>query len=107
MTMASLEAILTGRTYDEASASPRAGRLVSPPEHESAFVISLSDTLRDALAAASRDGLAEAAGTWAETDELQAYGITADGAREVLAQLSALAARASSGRLRLYCWWAL
>ncbi|MFD9793733.1 hypothetical protein ACFWXK_22630 [Streptomyces sp. NPDC059070] len=105
VTMASLEAILTGCTYDEASARPRAGRLLSSPDHESAFIISLSDTLQEALASASHDGLADAAAAWAETDELRGCGI--DAAREVLVLLSGLANRASSGRRRLYCWWAL
>ncbi|MFF4188900.1 hypothetical protein ACFYZ9_37470 [Streptomyces sp. NPDC001691] len=107
VTMASLEAILTGCTYDEASACPRAGQILSPPEHESALIISLSDTLQEALASASDDGLPEAAHEWAGTDELQACGITADTALEVLFLLSGLAARASSGQRRLYCWWAL
>ncbi|MFE7711773.1 hypothetical protein ACFU6I_39835 [Streptomyces sp. NPDC057486] len=107
VTMASLEAILTGCTYDEASRVPRAGRLLSSPDHESAFIISLSDTLQEALASAAHDGLAEAAHAWAETDEVQAYGITADTAREVLALLSGLAGRAGSACRRLYCWWAL
>ncbi|MDX3864939.1 transposase, partial [Streptomyces europaeiscabiei] len=107
VTMASLEAILTGCTYAEASARPRAGQLLSSPVHESAVIISLSDTLQEVLASASHDGLADAAAAWAETDELQAYGITADIAREVLVLLSGLADRAASGRRRLYCWWAL
>ncbi len=107
VTMASLEAILTGCTYAEASARPRAGQLLSSPDHESAVIISLSDTLQEVLASASHDGLADAAAAWAETDELQAYGITADIAREVLVLLSGLADRAASGRRRLYCWWAL
>ncbi|GGT84833.1 hypothetical protein GCM10010289_00460 [Streptomyces violascens] len=107
VTMASLEAILTGCTYDEASARPRAGHLLSSPDHENAFITSLSDTLQEALVSASHDGLADAAAAWAETVELQAHGITDDTAREVLVLLSGLADRASSGRRRLYCWWAL
>ncbi|WP_371647929.1 MULTISPECIES: hypothetical protein [unclassified Streptomyces] len=106
VTMASLEAILTRCSYDEASARPRAGQILSSPDHESALIISLSDTLQEALASASHERLAEAGGAWAVTDELQAYGITADTAYEVLVLLSGLANRASDGR-RLYCWWAL
>ncbi|MFG3283245.1 hypothetical protein [Streptomyces sp. NPDC048111] len=107
VTMASLEAILTGCTYDEASARPRAGRILSSPDHESAFIISLSDTLQEALASASHQGLADAAAAWAETDELRASGVTGDTADEVLILLSTLAARAGAGQRRLYCWWAL
>ncbi|MFI1170172.1 hypothetical protein [Streptomyces melanogenes] len=106
VTMASLEAILTGCTYDEASERPRAGETLSSPDHESAFIISVSTTLQEALASASHDQMTEAADAWAETDELQASGITAETAREVLVLLSGLADRAGGGQ-RLYCWWAL
>ncbi|MEU9331498.1 hypothetical protein AB0D91_48865 [Streptomyces canus] len=51
--MAQLEAILTGCTYDEASERPRAGQVLSSPEAESAFIVSVSDSLQDALASAA------------------------------------------------------
>ena len=105
--MAQLEAILTGCTYDEASERPRAGQVLSPPESESAFIVSVSDTLLDALASAPHTSFVEAAGPWSETDELRQYGITSDTALEVLLLLSGLAGRARSAGLRLFCWWAL
>ncbi|GAA2464482.1 hypothetical protein GCM10010388_65900 [Streptomyces mauvecolor] len=69
------------------------------PDHESAFIISLSDTLQAALATACRGGLTEAARAWSETDEHR--GITADTALHVLVPLSGLADRAGSGQRRL------
>lgn len=105
--MAQLEAILTGCTFDEASKRPRSGQLLSSPEAESAFIISVSDTLQEALATATCDSLVEAAGHWAETDELRGNGVTVDTAAEVLALLSGLAGRARSSEMRLFCWWAL
>nr|WTB35478.1 hypothetical protein OG781_43920 [Streptomyces sp. NBC_00830] len=105
--MAQLEAILTGCTYDEASERPRSGHLLSSPEVESAFIISVSDILQEALASATHACLAEAAGPWSETDELRQYGITAEAATGVLDLLSGLASRARSAGCRLYCWWAL
>ncbi|WP_223184537.1 hypothetical protein [Streptomyces sp. CBMA152] len=105
--MAQLEAILTGCTFDEASKRPRSGQLLSSPEAESAFIISVSDTLQEALATATRDSLVEAAGPWAETDELRGNGVTVDTAAEVLALLAGLAGRARSSGMRLFCWWAL
>ncbi|MFF0445980.1 hypothetical protein ACFYT4_06115 [Streptomyces sp. NPDC004609] len=105
--MARLEAILTGCTYDEATRRPRAGQLISSPEAESAFIVSVSDTVQEALASAAHASLAEAAGPWSETDELRASGIPSETALQVLVLLSALAGRARAAGERLYCWWAL
>ncbi|MFI6289517.1 hypothetical protein ACIBCM_33075 [Streptomyces sp. NPDC051018] len=105
--MAQLEAILTGCTYDEALDRPRSGQLLSSPEAESAFIVSVSDTLQEALAGAAGATLAEAAGPWSETDELRSSEIAPETAAEVLVLLSELAGRARSAGHRLYCWWAL
>ncbi|MFE5852399.1 hypothetical protein ACFQ61_04150 [Streptomyces sp. NPDC056500] len=105
--MAQLEAILTNCTYDEASQRPRVGQLLSSPDSESAFIMSVSDTVQEALASATPDALVEAAGPWSETDELQASGADAESSVEALVLLSALAGRARSTGHRLYCWWAV
>lgn len=105
--MARLEAILSGCTYEEASQRPRSGQLLSSPEAESAFIMSVSDTLWEALASATRTAPAEAAGRWSETDELRQHGVTAETAAEMVDLLSGLADRARSAGNRLYCWWAL
>ncbi|WP_116244482.1 hypothetical protein [Nocardiopsis sp. FIRDI 009] len=105
--MARLEAILTGCDHDEASARPRSGELLSDPEHGSAFVVSVSDSLQRALASASEDRLAEAAGPWADTEELRDDPSTADDLLEVLRPLAGLARRAEREGRRLYCRWAL
>ncbi|MER6241360.1 hypothetical protein [Streptomyces clavifer] len=104
---AQLEAILTGCAYDEATRRPRSGQLLSSPEAESAFIVSVSDTLQEALASAAHASLVEAAGPWSETEELQASGIAADDAAEALVVLSGLAGRARADGRRMYCWWAL
>jgi hypothetical protein len=102
--MARLEGILTDCTYDEARARPRSGQLLSDPEAEAAFVISVSDTLRDALAAASGKRLDLAAGPFAAVEELR---FTPTKTSELLHRLSGLARRAAAENRRLYCWWAL
>ena len=107
VTMAELEAILTGCTYDEASERPRSGQLLSSPEFESAVIVSVSDTLQEALACTAHPSLAGFAEQWAETAELWRDAITADIATEVLDLLAGLASRARSSGCRLYCWWAL
>ncbi|GAA2420690.1 hypothetical protein [Streptomyces glaucus] len=105
--MARLEAILTGCTYEEASERPRSGQVLSSPEAESAFVLSVSDSLQEALASASHTSLIDAAGRWAETDELRQSGVAPETALEALVQLGGLADRARSAGFRLFCWWAL
>ncbi|MFE2416898.1 hypothetical protein [Streptomyces hokutonensis] len=102
--MARLEGLLTDCAYDEARARPRSGQLLSNPEAETAFVISVSDTLRDALASATDDQLGLVAGSFAAVEEV---GLPPADALELLRLLSGLARRAVAGNRRLYCWWAL
>ena len=105
--MARLEAIMAGCSYEEASRRPRSGQLLSSPEAESAFVVSVSDTLRELLAAAAEDDLLRAAGPWSLTEELLTIGFDTESAVGVLAALAGLARRAQASGRRLYCWWAL
>jgi hypothetical protein len=105
--IAQLEAIVAGCSYQEARQRPRSGQLLSSPEAEGSFVISVSDTLRELLASATEDDFVRAAGLWAATDELRLYQVDADGAAEALEALAGLARRARAAGMRLYCWWAL
>lgn len=102
-----LEAIMAGCSYEEARQRPRSGQLLSSPEAESAFVVSVSETLCELLAVAARDDLARAAESWSLTDELRMSRVDADTASGVLAALVGLARRARASNSRLYCWWAL
>ncbi|MFD3803098.1 hypothetical protein ACFWTC_05570 [Streptomyces sp. NPDC058619] len=104
--IAQLEAVMTGCSYEEASERPRSGQLLSSPEDES-FVVSVSDTLVDALASASRDDLVRFAELWSMTDELRQLGISVEVTVDVLEALAGLARRARASGLRLYCWLAL
>jgi hypothetical protein len=104
--IAQLEAVMTGCSYEEASERPRSGQLLSSPEDES-FVVSVSDTLADALAAASRYDLVRFAGPWSMTDELRQLGISVEVTLDVLEALAGLAQRAQASGQRLYCWLAL
>lgn len=105
--MAQLEAVMTGCSYAEACRRPRAGELLSPPEGEGPFVFSLSDTLAEALVAATQSDLVRSAGSWSGTPELRQARVDADMAAGVLEALAGLARRARADGLRLYCWWAL
>ena len=57
--MAQLEAIMAGCSYEEARQRPRSGQLLSSPEAEGAFVVSVSDTLCELLAVATGGDLTE------------------------------------------------
>ena len=105
--MAKLEAILAGCSYEEARQRPRSGQLLSSPEAESAFVVSVSDTLCELLTATAEDELVRAAESWSQTDELRMSKVDADTASGVLTDLSSLARRARTSDRHLYCWWAL
>ncbi|WP_031079776.1 hypothetical protein [Streptomyces sp. NRRL S-118] len=105
--MAQLEAVMTGCSYEEAGERPRSGQLLSEPEDGPPFVVSLTDTLIDALATASADDLVRCAEAWSMTDELRQVGITGEATADVLEALAGLAQRARVSGWRLYCWWAL
>jgi hypothetical protein len=105
--MAQLEAIMAGCSYEEARQRPRSGKLLSSPEAESAFVVSVSDTLCELLAAATEDDLAQAAELWSQTEELRMMRADAETMAGVLADLAGLARRAQASSQRLYCWLAL
>ncbi|MCX5231129.1 hypothetical protein ABZY16_35225 [Streptomyces sp. NPDC006553] len=105
--IAQLEAVMTGCSQEEAGERPRSGRLLSEPEDGPPFVVSLTDTLIDALAAASPDELVRCAEPWSMTDELRQIGIGVEPTADVLEALAGLARRARASGRRLYCWWAL
>jgi hypothetical protein len=107
VTIAQLEAIATGCSYEEAGQRPRSGQLLSSPEAEGPFVFSLSDSLIEALVTATPDDLVRFAESWSMTDELQQSQFDAETAAAALEALASLAHRAKASRLGLYCWWSL
>ena len=104
VTLGTLESILTDRSYDEVATESRQCHLLTDGEAE-AFVVTVTDTVRDALAAASAERLRQAAEPWAATEELA--GTAPAMLAETLEQLAALARRALERTHHLYCWWAL
>ncbi|MEU6882926.1 hypothetical protein [Streptomyces sp. NPDC046712] len=105
--IAKLEAVMTGCSYEEASERSRSGQLLSEPEDGPPFVVSLTDTLIGALAAASPDELVRFAEPWSMTAELRQIGLRVEVTADVLGALAGLAQRAQACGQRLYCWWAL
>ncbi|MEV7526679.1 hypothetical protein [Streptomyces sp. NPDC091371] len=105
--IAQLEAIMTGCSHEEASERPRSGELLSSEEDGPPFVVSLSDTLIDALVTATQDDLVRFAEPRSMTDELRQIEISVEVTAGVLKGLAGLAQRARASGQRLYCWWAL
>ncbi|WP_176445558.1 hypothetical protein [Blastococcus mobilis] len=113
--LATLEQLLTGRPFDEVTADPRWGADPSPDadEDKSRGVVSLTDSLRDALAAVSDAQLAEVAGRWSRTEELQQDGwkdVSVEDHAEFLRRLRDLARQATTAGHHLhhlYCYYEL
>jgi hypothetical protein len=101
--LARLEEILTGRSYDEVNADPRQAALIGPARHEEVdgrMVLSVTDTLRDALASREPPALPQVARQWANAE----FDATAeDGLTLFLVALTELARRAVVDNNRLYC----
>jgi hypothetical protein len=104
VTLGTLESILTGRGYGEVTGDPRHCHALTDTEAD-AVVVSVTDALRDALAAMGderRNGVAQ---EWAQTDELKHT--DAGQLAQTLQLFGTLARHAVEGHARLYCWWAL
>jgi hypothetical protein len=95
-----LESLLTGVPYNEVLALPRQGEAVSDVSAGEAeqLIVTVTDSLRDALATATPAALDDAGARLAAAEDL-------DGATDFVRRLAGLAGRA--GGWRLYCYWAL
>jgi len=101
--LARLEEILTGRSYDEVNADPRQAALIAPAEEDidGCMVLSVTDTLRDALASLKPAAQPQAARQWAS---VEFAATAADSLTMFLAALTDLAQRAVVDNNRLYCY---
>lgn len=95
-----VEAHLTGVPEKQIEAGPRFCGLLNTPEPDGPWLVSLTDALRDALAAATPERLLETAIAWTRTQDGAGHapGLLAD----FLERLAALARHAAPQR-RLYC----
>lgn len=101
--MGTLEALLTGVPYDEVSGAPRQGDAVAVRDGGEVVVVTLTDSLQAALAAADASRVAQVARDWSRTEEFWGA-VDVDWLTERLGALSALARNASRRGDRLYCW---
>lgn len=100
--LATLEALLRGIDYELVAADPRQSALLSDPQDEERWVVTLSDTLRDALANADTEQLAGVAIAWSATEEFRGHG-DADLLSDFLNRFAELARTARGRGQRLYC----
>ena len=98
--MGQLEELLTGRPYDAVVEDPRYCCDLAVEHGGELLVLTVTDGLRDGLAAAGE--LGEVAVRWAGIEELR--GADAEVLEDVLVQLKGLADEAVSKGKRLYCW---
>ena len=98
--MGKLEALLTGRAYDDVVDDERSALLLAMEGDGEVLVLAVTDGLRDGLDRAS--GLSEIAATWAQAEELN--GSDPQQLAGVLGELQALAKKAVGKGERLYCW---
>jgi hypothetical protein len=102
--LGTVEAHLTGTTAEQVEAHPRFCGLLSDPEHEGHWLVSLTDTVRDALAAAPPEHLLGAATAWTLTED--GAGQAPERMADFLARLAELA-RDAGPRRHLYCGMSL
>jgi hypothetical protein len=102
--MGTLEALLTGEQYDVIVSRPRAGQQVAAKNsQEGPWVVTLTDELQAALAAAPRDQIVAVAAPWLETEEFRGQG-DPENLADFLLELANLARQANQRGERLYCW---
>ncbi|AXB42569.1 hypothetical protein [Amycolatopsis albispora] len=101
--LGTLEAQLTGRAYADIVADPRSGRDLASRGGGERLVLTVTDSLAAALAAAPDERLAEVAVPWSETEEFWGQGDPVALA-DFLRDFAALARRADQAGHRLYCW---
>lgn len=101
--LGTLEALLTGRPYDDVVEDPRSGHDVATRDGGERLVVALTDSLTSALTGATDEVLDRVAVPWSETEEFVNAAEPSDLA-EFLKALAALAREADTSGQRLYCW---
>ncbi|MGW3916681.1 hypothetical protein ACWEBX_35005 [Streptomyces sp. NPDC005070] len=104
MILGTVEAHLTGTSVEQVEADPRFCELLNDPEPEGPWLVSLTESLRDALSAATSVHLLGAATAWTHTED--GGGADPELMADFLERLGQVARDATPGR-RLYCGMSL
>jgi hypothetical protein len=100
-----LEALLTGRDYEEIVKGSRAGRVLADEDGGERTVLTLTDELQTALADADDERLVAVAVPWSQIEEFR--GANTAGLAAWLSEFAELARRARKRGERPYCWAAI
>ncbi|GHF79353.1 hypothetical protein [Streptomyces griseosporeus] len=100
--LGAVESLLTEVPYDDIVERPRFNDLLSSPEADSRWLLTLTDELRDALATAPPERLRQTAPHWARIEEFGGEADPEDLA-VFLTNLAALATGARKAGEHLYC----
>ena len=100
--LGTLEEILTGRSFEEILDEIDDAGPVAQEDDFSSFVQPISQSLLEALKAASRDDLLSAATAWSLTEELT--GADPESLLAFLTDLVELARTAEATNCAVYCW---
>jgi hypothetical protein len=98
-----LEELLTGRPHEDIEHDPRWGQSLAVRDGGQRLVLTLTDGLVDALAAADGERLAAVAVPWSQTEEFFGSGDPEE-LTGLLQDLARLAQTARSDGTTLYCW---
>jgi len=101
--LGTLEEQLTGRPCDEVVADPRSGHDLAVRDGGERVVVTVTDSLRTALANANDAALERAAEPWSQTEEFWGAADPAE-LTVFLKDFARLATRAQDAGQRLYCW---
>lgn len=99
VSLGQLEAVLTGRSYDDVKTGPRRGSMVAAGEDGDAFVLSVPDELRAALTASEPTALIAAAREWVFDEDAE----PSEESVPFVVALAELASTAATRGERLYC----
>jgi hypothetical protein len=97
-----LEALLTGRDYEEIFRGPRAHKALAIEDEGEQVVTTLTDELQAALADADDEQLAAVVVPWSQIEEFR--GADSGSLARWLGDFADLARRARDRSERLYCW---
>lgn len=98
-----LEELLTGRSSEEISGDPT-GVMLAISEEAMQSVVSITETLQQALTDADDDTLRKVAVPWSEPDDLRGcQGCDAPAAADLLVKLAAFVRQGRHAGLQLYC----
>ncbi len=104
VTLTKLAEILSGTPYDELAADKRISTLLAQKDEYEVLVLTVSDSVKAALAGASDEDLVRAAGPWSQIEEFHGL-VDPDDLLEVMRELGLLARQAVDSGHSMYVWW--